>query len=259
MADIEDPNDEYQFTDLDTANPDDGASDPLLETSSSERNLMGSENNVKRNALIVVGAIVLVMILYKLLGSFFAAKPAAETSIVPMNTSSTVAVQAPTQPLAVVSEEVPVPQEPQINKQVSAIELRQQTLRSEVTSVTDQLNSISNNVDNLSTKMAELNAALLTLSSKVDIQAREIAQLTTKRTAVRRASVSVRRPSNYARYSLQAVIPGRAWLIATNGATLTVREGSMIAGYGMVKLIDPNQGRVITSSGQVIKFSQDDS
>ena len=60
-------------------------------------------------------------------------------------------------------------------------------------------------------------------------------------------------------YYIQAVIPGRAWIIATNGSTLTVREGTNIAGYGIVRLIDPLDGRIVTSSGQIIRFSQEDS
>jgi intracellular multiplication protein IcmG len=64
---------------------------------------------------------------------------------------------------------------------------------------------------------------------------------------------------HYSRYNIQAVIPGRAWLIATNGATLTVSQGTAIPGYGIVKLIDPVQGKVTTSSGQIIRFSQEDS
>ena len=60
-------------------------------------------------------------------------------------------------------------------------------------------------------------------------------------------------------YYIQAVIPGRAWLIATNGSTLTVREGSTIPGYGIVRKIDPNLGKVFMSTGKVIRFSQLDS
>ncbi|HAF87135.1 MAG TPA: type IV secretion protein IcmG, partial [Legionellales bacterium] len=60
-------------------------------------------------------------------------------------------------------------------------------------------------------------------------------------------------------YYIKAVIPGRAWLIAANGSTLTVSEGTNIKGYGMVKLIDSTQGRILTSSGRVIRFSQQDS
>ena len=58
---------------------------------------------------------------------------------------------------------------------------------------------------------------------------------------------------------MQAVIPGRAWLIANNGSTITVREGTPIPGYGIAKIIDPIKGRVMTSSGKEIRFSQDDS
>ena len=60
-------------------------------------------------------------------------------------------------------------------------------------------------------------------------------------------------------YYIQAVIPGRAWLVSSQGLTITVREGTSVPGYGIVKLIDPNQGRILTSSGRTITFSQQDS
>ena len=59
--------------------------------------------------------------------------------------------------------------------------------------------------------------------------------------------------------ALQAIIPGRAWLNCSNGETLTVRQGTKIINYGVVRYIDAASGRVLTSSGQIITFSQEDS
>jgi len=74
-----------------------------------------------------------------------------------------------------------------------------------------------------------------------------------------RASKKVVAATPPAQYFLQAIIPGRAWLISTNGDTVTVREGTRISSYGVVRFIDAKRGRVLTSSGQVIRFSQEDS
>ena len=107
--------------------------------------------------------------------------------------------------------------------------------------------------------MTELNGVIANLSAKVDQQSREIEGLTIRRQEANKVYHRGAQATHFPKYHIQAVIPGRAWLIATNGATLTVREGTAVAGYGMVRLIDPSQGRVTTSSGQVIRFSQEDS
>lgn len=146
-----------------------------------------------------------------------------------------------------------------VAQKLSALEFSQQSMRADVSSVSDKLGGISNNLNAIVAKMSELNGIIANLNTKVDEQSREIEQLTIRREEAKKASHFVPKAIHYPKYHIQAVIPGRAWLIATNGATLTVREGTVVAGYGMVRLIDPNQGRVMTSSGQVIRFSQEDS
>ena len=52
------------------------------------------------------------------------------------------------------------------------------------------------------------------------------------------------------------MIHGRAWLQNKKGNTFTVKIGDKLKGYGKVKLIEPEQGVVITSSGDVIRFKE---
>jgi len=59
-------------------------------------------------------------------------------------------------------------------------------------------------------------------------------------------------------YFIQAIIPGRAWLVSSQGKTITVRVGSLLPGYGRVARIDAQQGRVEMSSSKVFVFSQAD-
>jgi len=54
-------------------------------------------------------------------------------------------------------------------------------------------------------------------------------------------------------YSVYAIIPGRAWLRAANGNTLTVSEGDQLGEYGKVLKIDPSNGIVVTSSGVTLR------
>jgi hypothetical protein len=53
-------------------------------------------------------------------------------------------------------------------------------------------------------------------------------------------------------FSVQAIIPGRAWLRSDNGETLTVAEGDSIKGLGRVTKIDPYDGVVEVNVGNRI-------
>ncbi len=52
---------------------------------------------------------------------------------------------------------------------------------------------------------------------------------------------------------LKAVLQGRAWLQTQNGASITVSVGERVPGMGIVKVIDPEQGKVIFSNGVVLR------
>lgn len=57
-------------------------------------------------------------------------------------------------------------------------------------------------------------------------------------------------------YSVQAIIPGRAWLRANNGDTVTVAEGDEIKGVGRVTKIDPYDGVVeLNVQGRAVSLS----
>lgn len=57
-------------------------------------------------------------------------------------------------------------------------------------------------------------------------------------------------------YSVQAIIPGRAWLKSEAGETVTVAEGDVLREYGRVTKIDPYDGFVSIDTGnKVINLS----
>src|SRR5579872_1241436 len=53
-------------------------------------------------------------------------------------------------------------------------------------------------------------------------------------------------------YTVQAIIPGRAWLKSDSGDTVTVAEGDMLKGYGRITKIDPYDGIVDIDTGSRI-------
>lgn len=265
MAEHDQNNDEYLFGDLDEINPE-ATESSLDEDASKTYELPSTEskNNIRRNALIVVSVVVLSLIIY----SFFGSKtPYTEKKVTTKSgTIQPTAVQPITQvPVQSVVETSTSTDDTNsafsaLNDKLTTVESAQDTLRSEVNTMNTQVVGVNNSVSSLMEKMAELNQVITQLSSKVDEQTLIIERLMARPKiktvhTTRKQSPGVQNP----KYYVQAVIPGRAWLIATNGTTLTVREGSVIRGYGLVKLIDPTLGRVMTSSGQVIRFNQDDS
>ncbi len=272
MADNDEYNEEYQFADLDAVTPDSedhpGASEGNAPEVTPESPRSFKQPNVKRNAIIVVGIVIVIMVLYKIIGSIYSEKKAetnAPIAPIPVTQQTPAPSPAPT-PVPVETQPTPSVTETQkpgldikVNQKLSTLELTQQNMRSEVSSVNDQITGLSQNVNTLVTKMSELNGVIANLSAKVEEQSRELEKLTIQRTVAKVIHHQPTMAHPRIKYFIQAVIPGRAWLIASNGTTLTVREGTIIAGYGIVKLIDPNQGRVLTSSGQVIRFSQEDS
>jgi intracellular multiplication protein IcmG len=60
-------------------------------------------------------------------------------------------------------------------------------------------------------------------------------------------------------YRLKALIPGRAWLQSRNGTTTSVTLGDRLPGYGIIQMINTEQGIVTTSSGAIIQYGPKDS
>ena len=265
--DEEQYSDEYQFSDLDEINSDTLGEDESI-IASEEKQPTEGKKDIKRNALIAIVLIVLAMLGYKFLGSFFAAKGSKTeiASVPPLSTGTPQPAKIQEQPAVVPVQTVPPPvvsqptiDNSQVTQKLSALEMSQQNMRSEVNTVNTQLSGINTNVNELTEKIANLNQIISSLASKLEQQSERIAVLTERTKPKLRPRRIIARGPSAPLYYIQAVIPGRAWLIAANGSTLTVREGTHLAGYGVVRLIDPNQGRVVTSSGKVIRFSQQDS
>ena len=53
-------------------------------------------------------------------------------------------------------------------------------------------------------------------------------------------------------YTVQAIIPGRAWLKSESGDTVTVAEGDYLKNYGRVTKIDPYDGVVAIDTGKKV-------
>lgn len=114
----------------------------------------------------------------------------------------------------------------------------------------DQVQTLNGRVANMETEMNQL---IQTLTQQF-----QQAGSTTPGAAAPQAAVPVEQagPPPRIPYSVQAIIPGRAWLRSSNGDTLTVAEGDEIKGIGRVTKIDPYDGVVeINVQGRPVTLS----
>jgi intracellular multiplication protein IcmG len=169
MADNDQLNDEYQFTDLDAISPEQVDENQVstegdVEIEKESKNY--NATNVKRNALIVVVALIFAMLVYKLLTRYLTSKkhetiPAAVIAPQPKLLKPEVN-SPPAAPVESIGSEV--------SRKISTLELGQEGMRSDVASFNTQLGGISNSVNALAGQVAELNQIISALSAKVAAQ-----------------------------------------------------------------------------------------
>lgn len=265
-------NEEYQFTELDPLNPNsfnEGGEVNETETAYTKKTTT-STSNVRRNAIIAVGVFVLAMLLYKIIGSFFVEKklPPKQIPSLEMTTPTPTEEQAQPSvvepPPPVTATPVPTPASsstnevsPDVSAKLSTLESNQENLGSQVSTFNGQLETVNTTLQSLTDKINEMNQTISTLSTKLEEQTHRVELMVKPVPVAKVTRVKILR--RMLTYRIQAVIPGRAWLIASNGSTVTVRAGSRLPGYGVVRGIDVSLGRVTTSSGKIIRFGPNDS
>jgi intracellular multiplication protein IcmG len=255
-------NDEYHFTDPDIVGPESSneTTPPPEQPSGGRAEFFKTHAQLIRNAAIVVSFVILCMLMYTIVVKISTHRKNEIKSVVPAAPVTT--VQAP----PVVPTPPPVmPSSPTIpavavDQKMVDLSQSQESMKADVLMMKTQLSDLDNNVNNLATKMVELNQQLEKITTHLDAQASEFDKLLhppvrkVKHVKTRKVCVVP-----LMKYYVEAIMPGRAWLIAENGATLTVRRGSVIPGYGTVRSIDDRQGCIRTSNRALICFSQDDS
>ncbi len=284
MVDDNQKNDEYHFADLDGLGiePDmslDSAFEGESESGEQKAEGMSSPPgrgrfdalspeaiNIIRKGAIAVGALVLVVVFYKSVSSLFASK-ASKTEIAPVASKATKVTQpTSTSPSLVqrVNEAERTASVPgDVNEKLSSLKQEQSRIENDLSNVHKQLATVTQAVSDMTAKMEDIKQTMLVLSERMEQQSNQLARVqtmarsrkTTSSTLSEHKQVTPVRPT----YSIQAIIPGRAWLMSKEGRTLTVSKGSSVPGYGVVRVINPQLGRVYTSSGRVIRFSKADS
>lgn len=118
--------------------------------------------------------------------------------------------------------------------------------------LTQQLASVSDRLQGLESSFNQSNQAVKGLSQQV-VQLDDGKKVTMPMKSVAPPPTSVAAAIG-PQYTVEAVVPQRAWLQASDGSTMTVMVGDEVPGLGSVAAIDPYSGNVTTSSGAVLKY-----
>ena len=244
------PDEEYQFSEIE-------GEDVFTSLSREEPKPKGGQG--RKRALFAIIIIVVLLALYKLLGLFFASKEkVVEKPVVP---PSVKVAPAPPPPQPTPTKVERAPQTVEIPKEFANNLERttQQTIdnTSNINNLQSRLADIESNMGNVNQKVSEVNDRLQAIQQQLaELKKPEIpiAKIVQEPKKIRRKIHHHPAPV----YHLKAMLPGRAWLKANNGDTMTVTVGKLLNGYGKITHIDIEGGRVLTSSGRVITYSADD-
>jgi hypothetical protein len=153
-----------------------------------------------------------------------------------------------------------------VNQKVMALETETVKAKTEVTQkMADyeaQNAALQNKIGELNTRLAGMETTLNRVSEMLNATEKEEAKPETGESTPNVLNITpppfVAKPlaEPKANYSVQAIIPGRAWLKSEAGETVTVAEGDNIKDFGRVIKIDPYDGIVQVDMGsQIISLS----
>jgi intracellular multiplication protein IcmG len=256
MAENKNLEEEYQYVEEGEPSFEPSGAEPVAEDKASEfenkAHSLLHQPNVKRNSMIVIAGLMLLIALIKCSSN--------KNDLTNKKTQMAPAIVQPTPEIAKsVAPAAPagVPPEEIIN-----IISSQKSMQNSIVGVSDQLAQLNIHLTSQDKSYDTLQKALEDVQAKQNANAallQEILiQIKTKPIMPRPEVQKAIYEAPKMEYFVQAIIPGRAWIVNEKGMAMTVRVGSEIPGYGIVKEIDPPEGRVVMSSSKVFRFKHDD-
>lgn len=144
---------------------------------------------------------------------------------------------------------------PRFDKTQAELQAQVNTLSMQISSLTNNVNSMADNLRTVSNQLSQLAVTVGNETKLRNNLADQLKQIQMKKVVAREIDIKIPR---LAQYYVQAMIPGRAWIVNSDGQTLTVSQGSPVADYGIVRYVDTSNGTVLTSSGRTITYAQAD-
>lgn len=162
---------------------------------------------------------------------------------------------------------VPAPQSEHVQKLASTFHAErstqvQQTLNrvdNQVYRQSEAMEVLARAMDKISKKNGDTLQTVSSLEGRLVSLSKQVSSLQAKLTAVTTAhDQPSSKKTSLARsvtFYIQAVEPGRAWLLGSNNAMVSVSVGAAIPGYGRVTKIDDERGLIFLDSGEKIGFA----
>lgn len=200
-------------------------------------------------------------------------KPSMDSTTVPAPAPAAAPVQSASAPQAgkevVVRYEMPtelINRQNSIESNMRTLQQRLIILEDSTRAYAEQSSTVKNDLEQITRSLKKLNSKLTKLDmdmSKVSENMHANKLMVHKKLQNMEKSMTVSdKPMHSAKevrdapakYYIQAMIPGRAWIKSKKGSTITVRRGSRIMGYGRITMIDVENGIITTTSGNMIRF-----
>lgn len=226
----------------------------------------------RKNIFIGCGFLVVVILVYKIIGGVMAPKVSGSINSIPAQPVANVVQTPPQQSLAqgLNQNTAEAPATPSLHEivntynqdhggenRIAKLEVISGSMRQEVSNLNNVTQSLQSSIDQINAQLTQLNASMALLTDKMQAQMLQQAA-SQKKMMIKKGSLTPKPVVKKVVYQIMAIIPGRAWLKSSNGATVTVSVGTQLSGYGTVTKIDPQLGNVVMSTGQIIQFSADD-
>jgi len=135
--------------------------------------------------------------------------------------------------------------------QADALEAKSNALDQTITQQQQTITQLQSNMETLQESMNTLTTSVSALTQKFDMMDSKLTK-----PAAKKLSQAVSAPPPIT-YFVRAMVPGRAWLQASNGSTLSVAVGNEVPGHGTVSNVALGAGQVMTSDGSVFTYNID--
>lgn len=149
----------------------------------------------------------------------------------------------------------------QLMNQLDSIKSNQEDSQGSISALKNHITDLDNKLDAAADTNAQLSQSVTMLAAQVKLLTQDV-QHNTKLLTAKPKKAKAHKPAYHPKpitYSLRAVVPGRAWVDASNGHSYSVSVGDTLAQYGKIKAIDDAGGHIYTSSGKIIDYGSNDS
>lgn len=204
----------------------------------------------RKNILIALGVIIVIFVVYKIIDVAFT--PSTSRTRISAPAQQMVMTPISNAPTAQVSQQ-PIAAAP-VDNRLNALEQQGNNNQAGIDKLNTEMADVQNTLAAMNAKLTDLTTAMQAVTAQYAEQQERLKM----QEAAKHAKVSRRHWAVRPIYYVRALVPGRAWLSTKNGGTVTVGLGGNLPGYGIVQVIDTNQGTVTTSTGAIIGYNPGD-